>query len=86
MALTYYTIAQTNEEQGNKEAAVNNYLNALKFDSNLKEVYYSLGVTYDTINQKENAIKYYNKYLSKSQNVQNELTDYAKQRLDELTN
>ena len=86
LALTYYTIAQTNEEQGNKEAAVNNYLNALKFDSNLKEVYYSLGVTYDTINQKENAIKYYNEYLSKSQNVQNELTDYAKQRLSELTN
>ncbi|UKI42337.1 MAG: hypothetical protein L6V95_05160 [Candidatus Melainabacteria bacterium] len=45
-----------------------------------------MGVTYDTINQKENAIKYYNEYLSKSQNVQNELTDYAKQRLSELTN
>lgn len=86
LALTYYTLGQTNEEQGKNDAAINDYLNALKFDSNLKEVYYSLGVTYDTINQKQNAIKYYNEYLSKSQNTQNELIDYAKQRVMELTN
>ena len=82
-AVTYYYRGLVLDEQKKLELAITDYKNAIKYDPQFDLAYYSLGVDYDTLKNYKEAYSYYKKYL-KITKEQNEYTEFAKKRIEEL--
>ena len=81
--ITYYYRGLVLDEQNKYEQAITDYKNAIKYDSQFDLAYYSIGVDYDTLKNFKEAYNYYKKYLSISKE-NNEYTEFAKKRIEEL--
>lgn len=82
-AYAYYYRALINDEKKNTQAAINDYINVLKYTKELPIVNYMLAVDYDGIEKYKEAFKYYSDFVS-SYKTEDEYLNYAKSRLEEL--
>jgi len=83
----YKVLGEIYEKQKLIKNANQAYLKSLEFDHD-GSVYYNLGLINDfKLNNKKEALRYYNRYLASKPNSENlkEVIDYVKSRVDELT-
>ena len=82
-SVSYYYRGLVLDEQKKYEAAISDYKTAVKYDPQFDLAYYSMGVDYDTIKKYKEAYSSYKKYLEQTKE-QNEYTEFAKKRIEEL--
>ncbi len=82
-AYAYYYRGLIYDEQKQTKLAINDYLNVLKYSNEFPIANYMLAVDYDTLNNYNEAFKYYQTFIT-SYTTDDEYLKYAKSRIEEL--
>ncbi len=77
----YYQRGMVYDAMEKYPLAISDYEHAVKYNSGLAMAYYALAVDYDLLKNYSEAKKWYEKFIEKSQDTENEYVKYSKQRI-----
>lgn len=83
-AYPYYYKGIIFDSKGKYQEAIENYKKAISKDSNLHIAHYLIGLSYESVGNKQEAIKSLEKFLDLSKGKNDEYTEYAKYKIQEL--
>lgn len=80
----YYQRGMVYDAMNKYPLAISDYKLAVKHNPNLTMAYYSLAVDYDLMKNYPEAKQWYQKFIDKSQNQEDEYVKYSKERISQL--